>query len=107
MVVCVIAMIVMMMMVVVMVMVVTVGGAVGAAFGLKGFLDLVECRSETPQHFFNHVVGPDAQSAFANLRGQVAVSKMPGESHQLVTVVMPHFHQRLGGTSDPDPGSVV
>src|SRR5215469_1044762 len=102
-----IVMMIVVIMIVVIVMAVLVGGAVSAAFGLKGFLDLVECCSETLQHFFNHVVGPDAQSAFANLRGQVAVSKMPGESHQLMTVSVPYFHQRLGGTSDPDPGSVV
>src|SRR5215470_1990009 len=102
-----IVMMIVVIMIVAMVMAAIVGDAVSAAFGLKGSLDLVECCSETLQHFLNHVVGSDAQSAFANLGGQVAVSKMPGESHQLVTVVMPHFHQRLGGTSNPDPGSVV
>ena len=59
MVVCVIAMIVMMMMVVVMVMVVTVGGAVGAAFGLKGHFDLQQLSSEADKHIFDHVIGPD------------------------------------------------
>src|SRR5215467_564285 len=98
MVVFVIVMIVMMIvviMIVVMVMAVIVGGAVSAAFGLKGFFDLVDCCSETLQHFLNHVVGPDAQGIFANLGGQVAVSKMPGESHQLMPVFVPYFHQRL------------
>jgi len=87
-----IMMMIVVIMIVVMVMAMILGGAVSAAFGLKGFLDALECCSETLQHFLNHMIGPDAQSAFANLGGQVAVSKMPGESHQLVTGVMPHFH---------------
>src|SRR5262245_2486747 len=107
MVVCVVAMIVMMMMVVVMVMVVIVGGAVGAAFGLKSCLDFVEFGSETLEHFFNHVVGADTEDAFANLCWEMAISKMPGESHQLIAVLVPDFHEGLGGGSDPEPGPVV
>jgi len=90
MVVSVIAMIVMR--VVVIVMLVIVCGAVRAAFGLKGCVETVEFGSETLEHFFNHVIGPDAQSAFANLRREMAISKMPGESHQLMAIFVPDFH---------------
>src|SRR5215468_5790997 len=92
---------------VVMVMAVIVGGAVSAAFGLKGFLDLVEGCSETLEHFFNHVVGADAQSVFANLGREVAISKVPGEPHQLLAVFVADFHERLTRCRDPKPGSVV
>ena len=93
MVVCVVAMIVMMILVVVMVMVVIVGGAVGAPFGLKSCLDVVEFGSETLEHFFNHVVGADTESAFANLGREMAISKMPAESHQLMAVFVPDFYE--------------
>jgi hypothetical protein len=93
MVVCVIAMIVMMMMVVVLVMVVIVSGTVGAALRLKSCLYFAEFGSETLQHFFNYVVGPDTEGVFANLCREMAISKMPGESHQLMAVFVPDFHQ--------------
>jgi hypothetical protein len=93
MVVWVIAMIVMMMMVVVLVMVVIVSGTVGAALRLKSCLHFAEFGSETLKHFFNHVVGADTEGAFANLCGEMAVSKMPGKSHQLTAVFVPDFHK--------------
>ena len=54
---------------VVMVMMVIVRGTVGTTFGLEGCLDLVECGSKAEQHFFDHVIWPDAEGFFANLRG--------------------------------------
>ena len=93
MVVCVVAMIVMMMMVVVLVMVVIVSGTVGAALRLKSCLHFAELGSETLKHFFNHVVGSDTEGALANLCGEMAISKMPGKSHQLMSVFVPDFHQ--------------
>jgi hypothetical protein len=107
MVVCVIVMVVVMMVVVIVTMVVIVAGAVGPAFGLKGLLNSQECCSETAQHFFNHVVGTDAQSAFANLGRKMAISKVPGEPHQLMAVFVADFHQRLARCGDPKPSSVV
>ena len=94
MVVCVVAMIVMMMMmVVVQVIVVIVSGTVGAALRLKSCLHFTELGSETLKHFFNHVVGSDTEGALANLCGEMAISKMPGKSHQLMSVFVPNFHE--------------
>src|SRR5215472_1530953 len=104
--VCVIVMIVTMM-IVVMVVVVIVSGTVGTAFGLKRCLDLLDSGSETLKHSFNNVVGPDTEDVFANLSREMAISKMPGKSHQLMAVFVPDFHQRFGGGSYPEPGSVV
>ena len=94
MVVCVIGMIVMMMMmVVVYVMVVIVSGTVGAALRLKSCLHFAEFGFETLKHFFHHVVGADTEGAFANLCGEMTISKMPGKSHQLMPVFVPDFHE--------------
>ena len=87
-----IVMMIVVIMIVVIVMAVLVGGAVSAAFGLKGFFDLVDCCSETLQHFFNHVVGPDPQGIFANFCGEMAISKMPGQSPQMTAIFVPDFH---------------
>jgi hypothetical protein len=79
--------------------------AVCAALGLKGDLDLHEIGSETLQHFFNHVVGPNTEGPFANLCREMAISKMPGESHQLMAVFMPDFNEglRSGPHLQPPP----
>src|SRR6516162_11962931 len=106
MVVCVIVMVVMMI-VVIVTMAVIVASTVGPAFGLKGFLNLLECCSETSQHFFNHVVGADTESDLANFGREMAISQMPGKPHQLMAVLVTDFHERLGGGRDPKPGSVV
>jgi hypothetical protein len=100
-------MVVLMVMVVVMVMVVTVRGTVGAAFGLESSLDFVQCGSKTAQHFFNHVIGPNTQGVFADFRRKMAIPKVPGEPHQLVTISMPDFHQGFSSGSDPEPSSIV
>ena len=85
MVVCVTAMIVVM----IVAITVIVGCTVSATFGLKSCLNLMDACSETLQHFFNHVVGADSERIFANLRRQMAISKMPGESHQLMAIFVP------------------
>jgi hypothetical protein len=74
-------------------MVVIVSGTVGAALRLKSCLHFAELGSETLKHFFNHVVGSDTEGAFANLCGEMAISKMPGKSHQLMSVFVPDFHE--------------
>jgi hypothetical protein len=93
--------------VVLMVMVVTVCGTVGAAFGLESSLDFVQGGSKTAQHFFNHVIGPNTQGVVADFRREMAISKVPGEPHQLVTICMPDFHQGFSSGSDPEPSSIV
>jgi hypothetical protein len=108
MVVCTIVMtVILMVMAVVMVMVVIVCGTVGAAFGLESSLDFIQRGSKTEQHFFNHVIGPDTQGIFADFRREMAISKVPGEPHQLVTICMPDFHQGFSSGSDPEPSSIV
>src|SRR4029077_6666416 len=90
-----------------MVMVVIVRGTVGAAFGLESSLDFVQCGSKTVQHFFNHVIGADTQGVFADFRREMAISKVPGEPHQLMTICMLDFHQGFSSGSDPETSSIV
>src|SRR4029077_6597121 len=90
-----------------MVMVVIVRGTVGTAFGLESSLDFVQRGSKTVQHFFNHVIGPDTQGIFADFRREMAISKVPGEPHQLMAIMMSDFHQGFSSGSDPEPSSIV
>src|SRR5215831_11974563 len=90
-----------------MVMVVIVGAAVGAAFRLKGGLNSDQSGSKTLKHFLHHVVGANSKSVFANLGREMAIPKMPGESHQLMAVLVPDFHECLRCGNDCEPGSVV
>jgi hypothetical protein len=93
--------------VIVVVMTVIVGGTVRPAFWLKSCLDFLDCGSEPLQHFFNHMVRANVEGVFANLRGEMAISKMPSQSHQLMSIFVTDFHQRFGSGGDPEPGSVV
>jgi len=91
--VCVAVMVVMIMIVLMVMMAVIVAGPICSAFRLKGFLNLPESCSETSQHFFNHVVGADPESAFANLGREMAISQMPCKPHQLMAIFVPDFHE--------------
>jgi hypothetical protein len=88
-------MVVVIVMVVVMVMGVIVRGTVSAAFGLESGLELVKIGSETQKHLFNHVIGSDAESVFANIRGEMAISEMPSEPHQLIAILVLNFYDRF------------
>src|SRR5215470_11029380 len=104
--VCVVHTTVMMLMVIVMVMMI-VGGTVSPTFRLKSSLHTVKSGTESLEHFFNHVIGPDPQGVFANLREEMPISQMPGQSHQLMMVRVSDLYQRFGSGVDPQPGTVV
>jgi len=75
----------MMLMVIVMVMMI-VDGTVSPTFRLKSSLHTVKSGTESLEHFFNHVIGPDPQGIFANVGGEMPISQVPGQSHQLMVV---------------------
>jgi len=74
--------------------------AVSAPFRLERSLHAYKNRFEAMQHILDHVVGPDVKNVMSNLRRQMAISQMPGKTHELIGILMPHLDERL--RSGPD-----
>src|SRR4051794_20973766 len=53
---------------------------IGSAFGIERRLDLDDARAETLHHRFDDVVAADAQTLRHDLRRQMPVAEMPGDS---------------------------
>jgi len=80
---------------------------VRAAFGLKRSFDLSESCAEAGKHRFDHMVRPDTESFMSNLRRQMAIAEVPCEAHKLARIFMPHLDNRLCGSLNHEPPSVV
>jgi len=80
---------------------VTLAG-IGAALGVERRLDLDHPRAQPLHHLRDDVVAPDPQSAPRDLRRQMAVAEMPGETNQMLRVVTSDFQERLGRGYDFD-----
>jgi hypothetical protein len=80
---------------------------VRAAFGLKRSFDLSENCAEAGKHRFDHMVRPDTESFMSNLRRQMAIAEMPCEAHKLARIFMPYLDNRLCGSLNHEPPSVV
>src|SRR5262249_39123258 len=81
--------------------------AIGAALGLKGPLEHSEIGSEVPQHGLDDVIRPDAKNLVSNLRRQVPVSEVPGDTEELIGIPMSHLDDELGRRLDPEPPPVL
>jgi hypothetical protein len=69
--------------------------AVSAAFGLEGGLHLYKIRFEVMEHILDHMVGANAKNLVSNFSGQMPISQMPSEPHELIGIFMPDFDNRL------------
>jgi len=69
--------------------------AIGAAFGIEGRLDLVHMAAQAFDHLGDYVVGADADAVVANLRRQVAIADMPGNTRHVDGVMGVDFQQRF------------
>ena len=70
-------------------MIVTVGAPmpIGTAFRCERRGDLCHHRTKTFQHAFQHFVLPDQQPVSRNLAGRVPVADMPGDAHQMLSLI--------------------
>src|SRR6266446_1752820 len=68
---------------------------IGAAFGIERCLDLDHAGAEPLHHRLDDVIAPDPQAFGHDLRWQMAVAEMPGDSNQMVRVGAPYLEQRL------------
>jgi hypothetical protein len=74
---------------------VVMAAAVGAAFRLKGGLQVYKIRSEALKHYLDHMVGPNAKTLIPNFSREMSVSQMPGKTHKLTGIFMPDFDNSL------------
>jgi hypothetical protein len=79
---------------------------VRATFGLEGDLHLHEIRSETAEHFFDHVVGPNTKNVVSNFSRQVPVSQMPRKAHELMGIFVSDFDNQLRSSLNLQPPAV-
>jgi hypothetical protein len=82
-------------MVLVMVMV-----PISAALRLKAALHLRKICSKTMKHILDYVIEPNAKSTVLQFCWQMAVSEMPRDAQQLLTILMPDLQQGLDSGSD-------
>ncbi len=71
------------------------GVAVRAAFRLERGLHLHKRRSEAVEHLLNHMVRADAKNLITNFSGQMPISQMPGNAHELMGIFVPDFDKGL------------
>src|SRR5262245_47358752 len=87
---------------VVTVMVMTMRIAVGVAapgirptFGIERGLDLDHPRTQSLDHFLDDMIPANAQATACDLRWQMTIAEMPGNTHQMLRIGTTNFNQRL------------
>jgi hypothetical protein len=80
---------------------------VRAAFGLKRSVAFSENCAEAGKHLFDHMVRPNTEGFMSNLRRQMTITEMPCKARKLARIFMPHLDNRLCGSLNHEPPSVV
>ncbi len=81
--------------VIVMTMPAMAAAGISAAFGIeRGFNDN-DARTEAAHHVLNDVIAADTKAFADDLGRQMAVAKMPGDTHQMMRIGAANFHQRF------------
>ena len=52
------------------------------------------------------MVGPNAKDLISNFSWQMSVSQMPGNTHQLIGIPVPDFHNKLRSGLNPQQPSI-
>jgi hypothetical protein len=71
-------------------------GGIGAALGIERSLDLDHASAKPLHHRLDDMVTADAQALTDDLRRQMAVAEMPGDTYQMQGISAPNFSKRLG-----------
>jgi hypothetical protein len=80
---------------------------VRTAFGLKRSVAFSENCAEAGKHLFDHMVRPNTEGFMSNLRRQMTIAEMPCKAHKLARIFMPHLDNRLCGSLNHEPPSIV
>src|SRR5215831_8148763 len=81
--------------------------AVGAAFGIERRADLAHLRAQAFQHVDDDMIVADQDAALVDLRRQVAVAEMPGETREGGGAAAAHFDQVLLGGAHLDEAALL
>src|SRR5262245_40239275 len=81
--------------------------AVGAALGIEGCPDLAHLGAQAFQHVDDDMVVADQDAALVDLRRQVAVAEMPGETRDGGGVAAAHLDQVLLGGAHLDEAALL
>ena len=81
-------------------------GRIGAAFGIERRFDLDDLGAEALDHVLDHMIAADAQALGHELRRQMAIAEMPGDTHEMAGIGAADFDQRLGGGDHFDHAAV-
>jgi hypothetical protein len=81
--------------------------AIGAALGIERSFYLDHPRAQPLHHLLDHVIAPDTQCLPRNLRRQVTIAKMPGNTDQVLRIATAYFQERLGCSDHLDQPAVL
>jgi hypothetical protein len=81
--------------------------AVSAPFRLERGLHVHQVRFEATEHLLDHAVGPDAKNLVANFSRQMPVSQMPGKTHEVIGILVPHLDERFRSSPDLQQSSII
>ncbi len=79
---------------------------VGAAFRIERRFDFYHARAETSCHGLDDVIAADAQSFAHDLRRQMAIAEMPGDTNEMLRIAAANFSERLRRCDHLDEATV-
>src|SRR4051795_6133657 len=68
---------------------------IGATFGVERRFDIDQFCAEAPDHNLDDVIAPNPQTPCGNLRWQMAVAEMPGNTNEVLRIRTPDLDERL------------
>jgi hypothetical protein len=85
----------------------TMAGGIGTTFGIERRLDLDDARAEALHHSLDDMIAPDPQRLAHDLRRQMTIAEMPGETNQMERIVTADFEQWLRRRHDFDETPIL
>jgi len=79
---------------------------ISASFGLERDLHPFKICSEAKEHFFDHVVRPNAKNLVSNFSRQMPTSQMPRKARQPIAIFMSDFDNGLHRSLNLEPSTV-
>ena len=81
--------------------------AIGTAFRLEGGHYFRKIRSETAEHIFDNMVGPESENLVSNFSRRMPISKMPGKAHKLNGIFMPCLDDEFSSGLNLQPPPIL